>query len=97
MPLEKYSDYAVARSEESAAEWLGGGGNGYPKSWGQEAKDDLRRGYIMHDDPDFEAPTIMGYEALEASGKVKRMGIVIKQGCERVHFRSVGFIPKESA
>lgn len=88
MPLEKYPDEAIARARLGALDWLVSERNGYPLSWEQERANDERRGYVMYDD--FEAPPIAGYEALEREGRVTRVGIVKKDGQERVHFALIG-------
>lgn len=92
MPLDSYSDDAVERSKYDAIRWLECQPDGYPRSWQQEIKDDQRRYYIMYDG--FEAPPIAGYEALERDGVVTRVGVVIKSGQERVHFRLTGELPQ---
>jgi hypothetical protein len=81
----KYAEGAVERAKDGAAEWLKGDPDGYPRSWQQEEKNEQRRGYALYDD--FEAPPIVGYEALEREGLVVRRETVFKDGQERVHFR----------
>jgi len=81
----QYSVSAVQRARDGARDWILGNEDGYPRSWSQEAADTERRGYEMYDD--LEAPPIAGYEALERDKVVVRMGIVMKMGQERVHFR----------
>lgn len=92
MPLDSYSEDAIERAKYDAVQWLEGQPDGYPRSWQQELLDDQRRDYIMYDD--FEAPPIAGYEALEREGIVTRVGIVIKSGQERVHFRLRAALPQ---
>lgn len=83
-----YNESAVQRARDGAREWLLGNVDGYPRSWRQEEANDKRRDYKMYDD--FEAPPIAGYEALEKDGAAIRIGVVLKSGEERVHFRLVG-------
>lgn len=86
--MKLYPEEAIARARDEAAAWLGDRGNGYPRSWEQEARDDIRRGYVMYDD--FEAPPIAGYEALERDGLVERVGVAVREdGQERIHFRVI--------
>ena len=72
MPLEKYSDAAIARARASAVEWLNEAEHGRPRTHKAEALRDEIAGKVMYDDPDWEAPTIMGYESLEREGLVVR-------------------------
>lgn len=86
---DKYSASAIERARDGALEWLGDEGDGYPRSWGQETAGNERRGYVMYDDYDFEAPPIAGYEALERDGLVGRLETVMRSGEERIRFKRV--------
>lgn len=88
--MNDYSDGAVKRSRNNALEWLEDHKHGYPRSRKQEDANTLKRGYDLYDDPDFEAPPILGYEALEKEGLVVRREIVVKNDQERVHFELIG-------
>lgn len=83
----RYPTDAVDRARDGALEWLQGNTDGHPRSWQQEAANDVRRGYVMYDD--FEAPPIAGYDALEREGLAIRMETVVRSGEERIHFRLV--------
>jgi hypothetical protein len=85
--MQKFSDHAIDRAKEDAAEWLNGNSDGYPRSWEQEARDEARRGYAFYGPND--APPIAGYEALEREGAVVRMETLDCRGQERIHFRVV--------
>jgi|EndMetStandDraft_3_1072993.scaffolds.fasta_scaffold338689_3 hypothetical protein len=82
-----YDASQVQRARDDARKWLLKNGDGYPRSWQQEKLNEERRGYVMFDD---EAPPIAGYEALEQDGIAARIGVVMNDGQERVHFRLVG-------
>jgi hypothetical protein len=84
-----FSPKQIARARQDALDWLNGRTDGYPRSREQEEKLSAERGYEMHnpDDEYDEAPTITGYEALEAEEIVERVGVVMKDSQERVHFR----------
>lgn len=84
---DKYTAAAIERAREGAAEFLDGNGEGWPRSWEQERAGNERRGYVMYDDYDFEAPPIAGYEALEREGLVERLELVTRDEQERIHFR----------
>lgn len=83
MPLVNYTQDAIARARQAALEWLESGEDGCPRSWDQESENDVRRGYVLYDE--FEAPPIVGYEALEREGIAVRIGLVPERG--RVRFR----------
>lgn len=83
---EKLTSEHIERSRGSAEAWLTEMEEGWPRSWEQEGRDAIRRGYDAYDDG-FECPTIAGYEALEKDGFVERIGVVLKGREERVHFR----------
>lgn len=69
----EFTNGAVDRAKDGALEWLSGDPDGYPRSWEQEKLDGDRY------EPDFEAPPIAGYEALEREGKVVRMETVKRE------------------
>lgn len=82
---KRYPKNAIERARDGALEWLRGNADGYPRSFEQEMLHDKRRGYVMYED--FEAPPIVGYEALEREGIAIRMETSITRSQERVHFR----------
>jgi hypothetical protein len=82
-----YTTEAVARARAGALQWLKDNGEGFPCSWEQEAADDKRRGYVMYDSYDFEAPPIAGFEALEREGIAVRYDKVTAKSKERVCFK----------
>lgn len=86
MPLYRYPQDAIDRARQGAMEWLKEHGEGHPRSWEQEKRNDERRGYVMYDE--FEAPPIVGYDALEREGLAIRIGEVEARGGQtRVHFK----------
>lgn len=82
----RYSAAAIQRARSGALEWLEGSKDGYPRSWEQETANNERRGHVLYDDYDFEAPPIAGYEALEREGLALRHELIIANEQERVHF-----------
>lgn len=79
-----YSADALSRSRKDAWDWLlGTHGEGFPRTWEQEAALAARRG-ADHDPSD--APAIAGYEALEREGRVERREVVDAAGEQRVRF-----------
>lgn len=75
--MKQYSEEEISRSKYEALAWIVGNGEGFPRSWDEEAKKDIPN----------EIPAIIGYEVLEREGKVLRKGAVIKDsGQERIHF-----------
>ena len=80
-----WTEESIEQSVEGAKNWLSYNNIGYPRSWTQEDKDAVRRGYDLYEET-FEAPTIVGYERLERLGLVKRVGIVTVRGQERIKF-----------
>lgn len=85
MKERRYSDEAIARAREGAANWLLEIGDGYPRSWEAEAAGEARRGYAIYE-PDFEAPPIAGYESLEADGYAVCVGNSSRNR-DRKHYR----------
>ena len=83
----KYSQDAIEQAKQDAAEWLEDNANGYPRSWSEvEAREEKEQMY----DPEWHAPPIARYEALEKEGKVVRIGPVRHpHGDERIHFKLV--------
>jgi hypothetical protein len=88
MMKEDYSSGAIKRARDDALEWLAGNGVGHPRSWAQEAENEVRCGGRMYDD-EYQAPPIAGYEALEGEGLVTRGLPVIARGEERETFTLV--------
>lgn len=89
MNREDIPQEAIDRARDDAEEWLAGNGEGWPRSWGQELA-------YAAQSPDWtrswgwEAPPIVGYEALEREGLAVRAGRVLRGGGEeRIHFRAV--------
>ncbi|MDB5555457.1 MAG: hypothetical protein JWL86_5441 [Rhizobium sp.] len=84
--MTEYTREAIDRAKHGAADWIEHNTDGFPRSWPQEAANDTRRGYVLYE-PDWEAPPIAGYEALEKEGIVTRVGPRVERGEERVHFQ----------
>lgn len=83
--MREYQAGAIDRAKAQAMQWLEANGEGFPRSREQEDKRTAHLGYEMYDD--WEAPPIIGYEALEADGCVTRKETVKrKDGEERVRF-----------
>ena len=81
-----YPHDAINRARDCALDWLTGNTDGYPRSWDEEARQNMRRGYDIYGS--LEAPPIAGYEALERDGLVDHMETIVREGGEeRVHFR----------
>jgi hypothetical protein len=83
--MKEFPQAAIDRAKDGALEWLQEHGEGHPRSIATEDRHTSRRGYEMYDD--FEAPPILGYEALERDGLVVCEGLVMKGREERVCFR----------
>ena len=85
---DRFEPIAIERAKADAQDWLEGNGEGFPRSWAEEEnREALAPGFY---DVEFAAPTIAGYEALEAEGAVVRIGARLGDGGEeRVHFKRV--------
>lgn len=84
---DKFTPHAIERAKGNAMDWLEDNEDGFPRSWAEEEKRDVRWPDFYH--PDDEAPVIAGYEALEREGKVVRVGPQVRTGEERIHFKRV--------
>lgn len=82
----EYPKAAILFARDMALQWLKDNRDGFPRSWREELRRSIRRGYEIYDN--FEAPPIAGYEALAEEGLVERLETVFGTE-ERIHFRLV--------
>lgn len=86
----EYPKAAILFARDMALQWLKDNPDGFPRSWREELRRSIRRGYEIYDN--FEAPPIAGYEALEEEGLVERVEERVETVFgteERIHFRLV--------